>query len=181
MIKSLVILFSMLFIQLALAEPSPQIAKMIQTPATAFDMFLFRLYEAAKCNNVLKNNNSDEADLCLSSIKYDSDRNILSTFFRVFPAAEAMEDFVDQDTDGRKEIMLKLLDNTVRRVGALDSWGLLHSIPISYGWKGNLADEKSFRAELAKRTSTALSTSYDGVVYIATRHQDGTIEFFTSK
>ena len=139
MIKNLVILFGVLFAQQALAEPSPQIAKMIQTPATAFDMFLFRLYEAAKCNNVLKNSNSDEADLCLSSIKYDADTNVLSTFFRVLPATEAMEDFVDQDTDGRKQIMLKLLDNTVRRVGALDSWGLLHSTPISHGWKGGTA------------------------------------------
>jgi len=181
MIKSLVILFGILLAQQALAEPSPQIAKMIQTPATAFDMFLFRLYEAAKCNNVLKNSNSDEADLCLSSIKYDADKNILSTFFRVLPAAEAMEDFVDQDTDGRKQIMLKLLDTSVRRVGALDSWGLLHSTPLSHGWKGNVGDEKSFRAELAQRTSTVLSTSYDGVVYIATRHQDGRIEYFTNK
>ncbi len=92
-----------------------------------------------------------------------------------------MGDFVDQEFDGRKEIMLQLLENTVRRVGAIDSWGLLHSLPISYGLTVSKTVEKSFRAELAKRTSTALSTSYDGVVYIATRHQDGAIEYFTSK
>ena len=176
----LAILFSLLFVQQVLAAPGPAIVKMIQTPATAFDMFLFRIYEAAKCNTVLKNNNSDEADLCLSTIKYDAEKNVLSAFFRVLPAAEAMDDFVDQEFAGRKEIMLKLLDNTVRRVGAVDSWGLLHNTPISHGWKGSQAEEKSFRTELAKRTSTALSASYDGVVYIATRHQDGTIEYFTS-
>ena len=181
MIKILVILFGLMLAQQVVAEPSPPIAKMIQTPATAFDLFLFRLYEAAKCNQVLKNGNSDEADLCLSSINYDADRNILSTFFRVLPAAEAMDDFVDQEAAGRKEIMLKLLENTARRVGALDSWGLLHSTPISHGWKGSDAVEKSFRAELAQRTSTALSTSYDGVVYIATRHHDGKIKYFTSQ
>jgi hypothetical protein len=161
----LAILFSLLFVQQVLAAPGPAIVKMIQTPATAFDMFLFRIYEAAKCNTVLKNNNSDEADLCLSTIKYDAEKNVLSAFFRVLPGAEVMDDFVDQEFAGRKEIMLKLLDNTVRRIGAVDSWG----------------EEKSFRAELAQRTSTALSTSYDGVVYIATRHQDGAIEYFTSQ
>ena len=181
MTRNLAILFCLLIAQQAFAAPGPQTAKMMQTPATAFDMFLFRLYEAAKCNNVLKNNNADEADLCLSSIKYDTDTNILSTFFRVLPAAEVMEDFVDQDAGGRKEILLKLLDNTVRRVGAVDSWGLLHSTPVAYGRTGSVADEKSFRAELAKRTTTALSTSYDSVVYIATRHHDGSIEYFTSK
>ena len=176
-----VILFSILLTQPVFAQAGPAITKMIQTPATAFDMFLFRLYESAKCNNVVKNLNADEADLCLTTIKYDVDRNILSAFFRVLPGAEAMDDFVDLEADGRREIMLKLLDNTVRRVGAVDSWGLLHSTPISYGQTGNRAAEKSFRTELAARTSTALSASYDGVVYIATRHHDGTIEYFTSK
>lgn len=179
--KILVVLLSLSFVQPLLAEPGPAIAKMILTPATAFDMFLFRIYEAAKCNNVLKNNNSDEADLCLSTIKYDAEKNVLSVFFRVLPGAEVMDDFVDQEFDGRKEIMLKLLENTVRRAGVVDTWGLLHNTPISHGWKGSKAEEKSFREALAQRTSTALSTSYDGVVYIATRHPDGAIEYFTNQ
>ena len=179
--KILVVLFSLSFVQPLFAEPGPAIAKMIQTPATTFDMFLFRIYEAAKCNNVLKNNNSDEADLCLSTIKYDAEKNVLSAFFRVLPGAEVMDDFVDQEFAGRKEIMLKLLENTVRRIGAVDTWGLLHNTPISHGWQGSQAEEKSFRTELAQRTTTALTTSYDGIVYIATRHQDGAIEYFTSK
>jgi hypothetical protein len=77
--------------------------------------------------------------------------------------------------------MLKLLDNTVRRLGAVDTWGLLHSTPISLGWNSDKEQEKSFRRELAERTTTAVSTSYDGVVYIATRHRDGSIEYFISK
>jgi hypothetical protein len=40
-------------------------------------------------NNVVKNSNSDEADLCLSSVSYDADKNILSAFFRVLPGAES--------------------------------------------------------------------------------------------
>ena len=179
--KVLLILCSLLVTQLALAQPSQAIAKMMQTPATAFDMFVYRLYEAAKCNNVVKNTNSDEADLCLSSIKYDADKNVLSVFFRVLPGAEAMDDFVDVEFDERREILMTLLDNTVRRVGAVDTWGLLHSIPISHGGSGSYADEISFREELAKRTTTALTTSYDGVVYIATRHHDGKIDYFTNK
>lgn len=167
--------------QSAVAQPGPAIGQMMQTPASAFDMFLFRLYEAGKCNTVVKNNNLDEGDLCLSSIQYDADKNILTAFFRVLPGAEAMDDFVDLEKDGRREILLKLLDNTARRVGAVDGWGLLHSIPLGHGAGMAVAAEKSFRAELAGRTTTKLSTSYDGVVYIATRHHDGRIEYFTSK
>jgi len=181
MFKKLLILSSILLAPQVLAAPGQQVSRMMQTPASMFDMFLFRLFEAGKCNNVLKNNNSDEADLCLSSIRYDADKNILSAFFRVLPGAEAMDDFVDMERDGRKQTMLTLLENTARRVGAVDTWGLLHSTPISHGLSINAADKKLFRAELAERTTTALSTSYDGVVYVATRHHDGRIEYFTSK
>ena len=151
---------------------------MMQTPASVFDLFLFRLYESAKCNNVVKNNNADEADLCMSTLSYDNEANILTVFFRVLPAAQVMEDFVDQEAEGRKQIMLQLLENTAKRVGAIDGWGLLHSLPIAFGPLPADIDEKSFRGELAKRTSTRLSTSYDGSVYIATRHHDGRVEYF---
>lgn len=164
-----------------LAEPGPQIARMMQTPASAFDLFLFRLYEGAKCNNLVKNTNAEEADLCMTKLDYDAETNLLSTFFRVYPGAEAMDDFVDQGSAGRKQTLLRLLDNTARRVGALDGWGLIHSTPISYA--GNRADaaEKAFRTELAMRTSTALSTSYDGVVYVVTRRPDGSVKYFTNQ
>ena len=179
MFRILTMLTALMLAQPAAAQPGPSIGQMMQTPASVFDLFLFRLYEAGKCNTVVKNGNLDEADLCLSSINYDAGKNILTAFFRVLPGAEAMDDFVDLEKDGRKEILLKLLDNTVRRVGAVDGWGLLHSIPLGAGTAA--AAEKSFRAELAGRTTTKLSTSYDGVVYIATRHHDGRIEYFTSK
>ena len=162
---------------LSLAAPDAAISRMMQTPASLFDLFLFRLYESAKCNNVVRNDNVDEADLCLSTIAWDADAEILSVFFRVLPAAEAMDDFVDEDEDGREIIMLNLLHNTARRVGAVDSWGLLHSTPIGHGPALDKAAEKAFRTALAARTKTALSTSYDGKVYVATRHADGVIEF----
>ena len=181
MCRKLMPLVLLMLTQSAFAQPGPFIERMIKTPASAFDLFLFRLYEAGKCNTVVKNGNLEEADLCLSSIQYDADKNILTAFFRVLPGAEAMDDFVDLEKSGRREILLQLLQNTARRVGAVDGWGLLHSIPLGYGGDIAAADEKSFRSELAGRTTTKLSTSYDGVVYVATRHHDGRIEYFTSK
>lgn len=152
---------------------------MMQTPASTFDVFLFRLYEAAKCNQIVRNDHLEEADLCLSSLSYNAEGNVLTAFFRVLPAAFAMEDFVDTDADTRKEILLGFLETTAQRFGAVDTWGLLHNLPITHGWKGGDADEKAFRGELARRTTIVLSTSYDGIVYLATRHYDGRIEYFT--
>lgn len=181
MSKHVLLLLASLASVAALAQPGPQVARMMQTPASAFDLFLFQLYESAKCNNLVKNTNAEEADLCMTKIDYDPEANLLSVFFRVYPGAEAMEDFVDQDAPGRKRILLNLLDDTARRVGALDSWGLLHSTPVSRGLDAGEADVKAFRAELAARTTTVLSTSYSGVVHVATRHYDGRIRYFTSQ
>ena len=181
MLKPALLLLALLLSMPLSADPGPQISTMMKTPASAFDVFLFRLYEGAKCNNLVKNDNAGEADLCMTALSYDADTNELSTFFRVYPAALAMEDFVDQDAAGRKQLLLQLLDDTVRRVGAVDSWGLLYSTPISHGSKAGDAGEKAFRAELASRTTTSLSTSYDGVVYVATRRYDGVIKYFTNQ
>jgi len=178
--KKLLVLFTLLIAMGNQASASPEIARMVATPVSAFDLFLFRIYESAKCNNVLKNNNADEADLCMSSLNYDADNNILSAFFRVLPGAESMDEFIEEDAARRKAILLALLNNTARRVGALDQWGLIHNLPIGYNPSFSQSTEKAFRAELANRTSTILSTSYDGVVYTATRHFDGKIEYISN-
>ncbi len=163
------------------AAMDPAIVRMLTTPASVMDVFLLRLYEAGKCNNVVRNENADEADLCLTTLDYDAERNLLNAFFRVLPAAPIMDDFVDLDADGRQEILLQLLDNTARRMGAVDTWGLLHSTPVAYGGKIDADAVKAFRAALAARTTVALVTSYNGVVYRATRHHDGKIDYFQSK
>lgn len=157
------------------------IARMQAVPASVMDLFMLRLYEAGKCNNVVRNDNAEEADLCLTTLDFDPDRQLLSAFFRVLPAALIMDEFVDVDAAGKQEILLKVLDNTARRMGAVDTWGLLHSVPVAYG--GNIDSDaiKAFRAALAARTTVAVVTSYDGVVYRATRHHDGKVEYFQSR
>lgn len=179
--KTLTVLFSLLISPCLLAAPDPAISKIFNTPASAFDVYLFNLYESSKCNNVVKNNNFDEADLCVNAIKYDPDKNVLTAFFNIVPGAEAMDDFVELEEDDREIILIGVLQNTAKRFGAVSSWGLLHSTPLSHGRVVSIEDEKSFKAALAKRTTTVLSTSYNGIVYIATRHYDDKIEFFSSQ
>jgi hypothetical protein len=181
MLKSVLLTLGLLTAVPVMAQSASPIESLMKTPASAFDLFLFRLYEGAKCNNMVKNNNADEADLCMTSLTYDVESRVLSAFLRVYPGAEVMDDFIDQDAAGRKLILMTLLDISVRRVGALDSWGLLYSTPISYGMESGSALEKAFRVELAARTTVALSTSYDGVVYVATRQYDGSIQYFTNE
>jgi hypothetical protein len=181
MLKSVLLALGLLTVVPVMAQSASPIEGMMKTPASSFDLYLFRLYEGAKCNRLIKNTNADEADLCMTSLAYDVDSNVLSAYLRVYPGAEVMDDFVDEDAAGRKLILMALLDISVRRVGALDSWGLLYSTPISYGMESGSALERAFRTELAARTTVALSTSYDGVVYVATRQYDGSIKYFTNE
>ena len=179
--KRLILAFCLGCLAPAAGAAEPAIARMLATPASVMDVFLLRLYEAGKCNNVVRNDNVDEADLCLTTLDYDAERNLLSAFFRVLPAALIMDDFVDLDADGRQQIMLQLLDTTARRMGAVDTWGLLHSTPVAYGGSVDAEAIKAFRTALAARTTVALVTSYSGVVYRATRHHDGKVDYFQSK
>ena len=178
--NGLILLLSMLAPQ-PLGAAEPAIARMLATPASVMDVFLLRLYEAGKCNTVVRNDNADEADLCLTTLDYDAGANRLTAFFRVLPAALAMDDFVDLDAAGRREILLQLLDNTARRMGAVDTWGLLHSTPVAYGGGVDAEAIAAFRAALAARTTVVLVTSYDGVVYRATRRFDGEVDYFRSQ
>jgi hypothetical protein len=66
---------------------------MMKTPVSAFDLFLLRLYEGAKCNDLVKNDNADEADLCMTALTYDEGSSELSAFLRLYPGGEPIRRF----------------------------------------------------------------------------------------
>ena len=63
------------------AEPSKPIANFIKTPASAFDMYLFRLYEQSKCRKggwFISEPNNKEPNVCMPTpIEYSYEDNII--------------------------------------------------------------------------------------------------------
>lgn len=154
------------------AAPAAPIDAMMKTPASAFDMFLFRLYESGKCK-LWFGDSLDEPDVCITSLRYDPERDALAIYFRAFATAEMLGDFAEVDDDQREIILTEQIERVASIAGAVGDWGMLHSVAIRHGWSGSDVDEGAFRKALAARTAIHLSVSYGSTVYLTTRDADG--------
>lgn len=154
---------------LGAAAPSAAIANAMQTPASAFDVYLFRLFEAAKCKNWIGEQET-RPDPCMTTLVYDDEQDTLRMHFEMYPTNEAIDDFIEADDEAREQMLLAQIGRLSRRVGIVDTWGMLHSLPLTQA-KG--FDGKAFQAALAARSELHLHVSYGSKVYTATRDVDG--------
>ena len=58
----------------SLCEPSKPLAKLMDTQATAFDFFLFQIFERTKCQTWF--GNEDKPHMCMTVIDYDFEDNL---------------------------------------------------------------------------------------------------------
>src|SRR5690606_26887306 len=74
------------------SEPSKPIANFMDTPASAFDVFLFRLKENGECyQSYWGNPGGQKLALCLTGLEYRFDDNILDMKFFVSSRHEMMQ------------------------------------------------------------------------------------------
>lgn len=146
-----------------------------RTPASVLDLFLFRLLESSKCNSWVKNTNLEEADLCLTSMRFDEASQTLDLHFREHPGSDALGDFLLAEDLEREHILLERLDQVAQRAGVIGEWGLLKSIPVAV-FTDTGFDEASFREQLAARSIVHLHIQFENKVYSATRRLDGSVE-----
>jgi len=170
----------------AAAEPSRPIAKMMDTPASTFDVFLFRLYEQSKCFQGWFGNrkNDDKPDLCMTTIKYKFDDNFIVMNFIVREKYEKMAGF-RSSSDKQKESMLKaLLSDVATSVGVEPQGtrlGMIQLTPIREGWSTKAFEETETREEIANRTVIHLRANIGGFVYTVTRDHHGNVTFDKEK
>lgn len=93
-----------LIASIAYAEPSQPISKMMKTPASAFDVFLFQLYEQSKCSQgwVGNQDKDDRPDLCMTMINYNFNDNIIEMNYVVTLKHKKMAGFKSA-TDKKKK------------------------------------------------------------------------------
>ncbi len=182
---SLIIFF--LIASIAYAEPSKPISKMMKTPASAFDVFLFQLHEQSKCYRGWTENQDkdDHPDLCMTTIKYDFDDNIIEMHYFVTLKHKKMAGFKSATDKKKEEILKKVLADLAPLVGVEVSsmafkFGMIQLTPIRKGWGTKDFDESEIREEISKRTVIHLHSKFDGFSYVATRNHNGEI-FFEKK
>ena len=180
---ALSIIIFLLIVPLAHAAPSKLISKMINTPASVFDIFLFQLYNQAKCieGQYFEDRGNPRSPLCMYSIYYDFDDNIIEMNFLVSSKSTKMAGF-KYATDNRKEKMVReVLDYIAILVGVekrpkdlSDSeFKMIQTTLIHFGWATKDFDEDEVRKEIARRTRISLSVSdaYPFAIEISRDHQ----------
>ena len=168
----------------ALAEPSKPIAKLMDTPASAFDVFLFRIKERGEveCYHYYWADPGDQKHaLCLKDLAYSYDDNIIEMRFFVSKRHELLQGISGKPQKEKEDIIKKILTEAAKNAGVEKSGpfgysGWIQSVPIRHGWGKKNLNESEIREEIRRRTRVVLYTDViDWKRYKAVRSHHGEI------
>ena len=167
------------------AEPSKQIQKMLTTPISAFDFFLFELEEKCKCDKWFGNPNW-KTDPCMTTLNYDIKENLIILTFYIFEPNRSttyMKGFINSNEAQKEQILrtaiqkLAVVLGVTEREGMGKRYGLIQLTPIRRGWARKDFNEPELKEEIAKNTVLVLQTKYRGKLYNVERQISGYVEF----
>ncbi len=174
-----------------MAEPSKPISSMMNTPSSIFDVFLFQLLEQSKCFQgwFVNRKKDDKPDLCMTTINYNFDDNLIEMNFFVEERYKDMKGFASGSDSLKEKILKKILNDVAEYVGVESivegqssfRFGMIQLTPMRHGWGTKGFDEKSAKEEIANRTVIHLRANVGGYVYTATRDHHGKVTFEKSK
>lgn len=163
------------------AEPSKPISSMMDTPSSVFDVFLFSLFEQSKCASGWFNRTADDdANICMATINYDFNDNLVEMNFVVREGHEEMQDILNSGEEQKEVILKELLLDTAQKAG-VEGWGdrgklgMIQFTSMRHGWGAPSFDEELAKKEISDRTVINLRTNIDGFLYTATRDHHGRV------
>lgn len=170
------------------AEPSNGISKLMKTPATVSDVFLFRLYEQSKCPNQVWFGVPDpniSSDVCMTSIEYDYYHNLLVMNFAVGYDYKKLQGLRDKDSGEREGVLKAMISDLAKAVGAeprdigplKKRFGMFQTTPIMGDWIESGLDSNQVRDEIANVTVIHLRLPFERGANVVTRDQDGKVTF----
>jgi len=164
------------------AEPSKPIAKFMDAPASAFDVFLFRVKEEGKCYQTYWGNpGNQKLDLCLTGLVYNFDDNIIEMNFFVYEHHELLQGISGKSKKDKEDTVKSILTKVAEIAGVekrihIGYSGWIQSVPIRHGWSTKNLNMNEVREEIRKRTIVRLYTDpIDGQSYKAVRSHYGEI------
>ena len=100
------------------ADPSKPIRALLEAPASAFDVFLFTLHERSKCyQGAGVSDSKPRPELCMTTIDYNFDDNVIEMHFLVSQKHPAMHRFAAADDAGKRKILDERFKELVLQVG----------------------------------------------------------------
>jgi hypothetical protein len=140
---------------LSQAEPSPGIQTLIRTPASTFDVFLFKLFTEVNGVNYFEGVNRSQPLQCFR-LEYDPDRNVIDLWMHIVPPHKLLEGWKNMTSAQKKALMIEAARETARSLGVEDREkgppsGCIQRIQLRNGWATNDFDEAAVKEELRSR------------------------------
>jgi|GEM_PF-4215991 len=119
MFKIITITLAIIFSQPSISEPSAEIKKLMSTPISAFDFFLYQLHEETRCESFLLHNKTSPYFCILKTPNYNKKENTIELTFRHYKATPALLEFKSKFERALENKKLKILEkelNSLLRV-----------------------------------------------------------------
>lgn len=168
------------------ADPSPAIRQMMSTKVSMFEFVLLQIYEMTKCR-VSYFSGGWISGPCMSVFpRYNFADNVIVMDFYVEPSYERMQGFENASEEGRKRILIKVLEFVADNIAVSRDPkngprfpGLIQEIFLDRRYDWLAKDSEIAMDEFADRTRITLTINHKGKVYRARRSHRGEISFWT--
>lgn len=172
------------------AEPSKLLDKAINTPASVFDFFLFKLEERLKCQQkpfaffkLLGDFENESFKIpCLQEIIYEYDDNILIMLFVADESGNVELNDKSVNSKNKEALAKKILIKLARSLGVEErngvKFGIIQVTEMRNGWSTSGFDELEIKKEIINRSFIVVNVYFnDGFVYQAFRTHHGDVFF----
>ena len=171
--KSIIYLLFLIFLPLtAKAEPSKLISKLMETPASAFDVYLFNLYSENKC---FFYEFSIEQEWCVMDVNYDFEDNLIVVYSMISEEHELLSgiDIFKLSEEDRNNKLNAIVTDASINFGVNNPDGEIYSVRIRNGWTNKQFDDTEIKNEIAKRTVIKAAIISEDVAHTVTRTHKG--------
>ena len=178
---------------LSRADSNHYIKRMINSPASKFDLYIYRLSEKLKCrkDRVSMSKTTQARTPCLTDIEYDQEGNVLLLYFYIDSSHKEMRNFKIKSDKRREKTLLKLLRELSVELGVegqkfgneMIKLGTIQMTPLTYSANTvkTTNEEIQFYKEIAHVTEINLITNIGSKVYKATRTKSGSYRYQVDK
>jgi len=175
------------------ADSDYYIRKMIEAPASKFDLYVYKLKESLKCrtDRVSMSKSTQAKTPCLTDIEYDSAENALVMYFYIDKSNKEMRNFKMKNNEKKEKTLLKLLRKLSVELGVegqkvgdeMIRLGTIQLTPVTYFTSGqeSAGENIEFYSEIADITEINLITNLRSSVYKATRQKSGSYIYHVDK
>lgn len=164
------------------ADPSKPIRSAMSTPASIFDLFILQLWEQSKCFQGWFGNSADRnKELCMTTIDYDFDDNIVEMNFLISETDTKIKGFKTANEKRKEQILTAALKELAISIGVesidekIGRFGMIQFTPMRRDWKTDDFDADTVKDEIADRTVIHLRVKNEGFIYKASRDHRGKI------